>query len=246
MKKFLLFVKLLLLINALFLGPTSQAEPKCQIDIRVNDSWAVIAVDDKAIALGRAFVNCKETPQQVTIIAANKKFFTRAIPAASDFDPKNSYWNVRLLESSPQAMTEALRSPTGLPEDFIAIMQQQNKKEAIAKHYSIVPRRPAAIIEDPTRRLKGIYVQVRALPGTNKDKEIAAENVNHMTDKLTGTKLTMCPAFVSQTSKTWTKILVGPVQNLSEATSLAKNYGYGSFVIRDPLCPVTAKDSFRM
>lgn len=298
----------ILIINLLFINSISFAEPKCQTEIRVNDSRAVIEVDGFPVATGRYTLSCKPVSQHVTVKAPNKMRFVRMMPAASDFDIKDSFWNVRLLTNSIEpTFTEAVRSNSGQPEELLEMLEPKlqalsNEKgqpsadktasafaagipdretssrapaalAAIAGAAALAyvspfepageyqpeeeiknSRRPAAVAHttardlfvDPDRKLKGIYVQVRALPGIKKDAVIAAENVHHMADKLEGTDVTMCPAFVPETNKTWTKLLVGPVPDQNEANKLAKNYGYGSFVIRDPPCPVTKNDSFRM
>lgn len=291
-----------LLINILFISARLWAAPKCETEIRVNDSRAVIEIDGFPVATGHYTLPCKPIPQHVTVKAADKMRFVRMMPAASDFDIKDSFWNVRLSPNNP-AFTEAIRTQNGQPGELLEMLEEKSQTlvdksaslsagssnrapssvldgligvgtataaataatslptrefssfEPVEEFYPVEETRPARLpaavsandlFEDENRKLKGIYVQVRALPGIKKDKVIAAENVQHMADKLTGTELTMCPAYVPETNKTWTKILVGPVSDAKEAGKIAKNYGYGAFVIRDPPCPVTKNDSFRM
>jgi hypothetical protein len=270
-------VKISLLILILFISCSSSADLRCRVEIRVNDSLAVIAVNGFPIGYTHQFVDCKSEPQHVTITAPNKKPFVRMVPGISEFNPKDSYWNVRLLGTSgDQAFTEPIRSARGQAEEILEILEPRLqamglsiKGNQVSRSTSggtslIVPsvpalpsvssrpayRTPAAVVtsrfSDPHRKLTGIYVQVRALPVITKDKDLAIENVNHLAEKLSGTKLTMCPAYVPETKRDWTKILVGPVKNGTVASNLARKYGAGSFVIVDPPCPVRAEDTFRM
>jgi hypothetical protein len=252
----------LLIIYLCLVNNEAWARPKsiCEIDVRVNDLFAIITVDGKAIGIGHQVVPCKPQPQKVMIIAANKKPFMRTLPAISEFNPKDSYWNVRLLNTlSEPALTEAVRSSRGQADEILELLeprlrqiekslQVREKPSPSAPVFAVskFSRHPAMTTESKPGKLKGIFVQVRALPGVRKDRQVAVENLSHMSARLTGITLTMCPAYVPVTKREWTKILVGPMKDKNLAKSLAQKYGDGSFVIKNPPCPIRADDRFTM
>lgn len=72
------------------------AADNCRVEIRVNDPKAIISVNGNFVKASHYFLECKESPQNVIIVAPDKKPFVRVLPAAKDFDENEIFWNIRL------------------------------------------------------------------------------------------------------------------------------------------------------
>ena len=90
-------------VMLLFFNTPAFSSKICQTEIRVNDPKAIISVDGNFIKTSHQFIACKDVPQNVIIVAPDKKPFVRVIPAASAFNDDENFWNVRLQSYADHA-----------------------------------------------------------------------------------------------------------------------------------------------
>jgi hypothetical protein len=261
----------LLLMTCGFFISHSEARENCRTEIRVNDSMASISIDGMQVGTSHYIANCKEEPQTVVIVASDKRAFTRVLPGAADFNPHENFWNVRLQSYLYNSIASEGRDLAQVLLEIGQLRQTVNdlKKSALAPS-NLHPVSPASEVPSPKREiaanpinnpvksgteksdsiqmqlLKGIFVQVEAIPGMKAPRDAAAERLKELHASLNGMQVTMCPTHVAETAKDWTKVLVGPVSNKNEAQKLTKLYGQESFIIRDPMCEKNSTVHFQI
>ncbi len=176
-------VKLFLLSVLLFFNSKVFADEICEIEIRANDPKAVISIDGTLINSSHQFIDCKETPQNIIIAAPGKKPFVRVIPAASDFNKDDNFWNVRLQSYSDHA-------PVNQVQDLPNVSTEVDRLRDVVAGIKSARPAPAAVTETAVVTVKVITSPEKIKPTPKNAANSHPVKMKTPAKKLTSAKIT--------------------------------------------------------